>query len=295
MGQILEIPKLPGRPVDGHKGTFGKVLIVGGSAGMSGAPALSGRAAIRSGAGLVRVAVPASIQLTVAAIEPCYTTVALAEDCNGSICVNAVSQLLDLAEQNDIVAFGPGVSTSKGVSDCLDVLLAQPGLRIVIDADGLNCLAKTRKWVEYKKASLILTPHPGEMRRLWKNSFRESMPADRVEQAVEFAKHADCTVVLKGAGTVVADSEQYYVNTTGNCGMATAGSGDVLTGVITSLGGQGLDDFNSAVLGVFVHGLAGDMAARKTGKISLIATDVIDSLGEAFIHTEELETKKSSS
>lgn len=292
MRKILEIPKLPERPVDGHKGTFGKVLIIGGSAGMSGAAALAGRGALRAGAGLVRVAVPASIQPVVASIEPCYTTVALAEDCNGSICVNAVSQLLDLVENNDIVAFGPGVSTSKGVSDCLDVLLAQPGLRLVIDADGLNCLAKSRTWVKYKKASVILTPHPGEMKRLWKNSFRDAMPSDRVEQAVEFAEHADCTVVLKGAGTVVADTERYYVNTTGNCGMATAGSGDVLTGVITALGGQGLGDFDAAALGVFVHGLAGDMAARLTGKISLIATDIIESLGEAFIHTEELETKK---
>jgi hydroxyethylthiazole kinase-like uncharacterized protein yjeF len=154
---------------------------------------------------------------------------------------------------------------------------------LVIDADGLNCLAKSTDWLERKKASLILTPHPGEMRRLWDRLFRRQMPADRTGQAAELAKKTACTVVLKGAGTVVTDGSRVYVNTTGNPGMATAGCGDVLTGVITALAGQGLDDFDAAVLGVYIHGFAGDIAAEKIGQVSLITTDIIDSLGDAFM------------
>ena len=168
---------------------------------------------------------------------------------------------------------------------------------MVIDADGLNNLAKIKNWPqitsheprvtshESRAASLILTPHPGEMKRLWSGLLRDPLPADRTEQAAQFAKHTGATIVLKGAGTVVTDSRKIYVNKTGNPGMATAGSGDVLTGVITALAGQGLNNFAAAVLGVYVHGLAGDLAAEKLGQVSLIATDIINSLPEAFIRS----------
>ncbi len=283
---VTEIPKLNQRPVDGHKGMFGKICIAGGSLGYSGAPALAGMAALRSGAGLVRLAVPASIIPIVAAINPCYTTVPLAEDVDGIISHEAAMTLREIAEQNDVTAFGPGAAVTPGVEYVLLTLLAVEGLRLIIDADGINILSKCSGpggWLEQKKASLILTPHPGEFRRLWNSCFRSEPPRERSEQAAGMARHTGCVVVLKGAGTVVADDKRLYVNTTGNPGMATAGAGDVLTGVIAALAGQGLDNFDAAALGVYVHGLAGDLAAENKGQISITATDIIDYLPNAFL------------
>ncbi len=286
MRTITQIPELQSRPVDGHKGLFGKILIVGGSVGFSGAPALAGRAALRSGAGLVCVAVPGSTLPIVASLEPCYTTIPLAEDADGKIASDTAGILADHAKQNDVVAFGPGIGVSAGVKDVLLHLLGIESLKIVIDADGLNTLALcggAGGWVEKKKASVILTPHPGEMQRLWKSLFRGKMPEDRAEQAAKLAEQTGTTVVLKGAGTVVADGKKVYVNTTGNAGMATAGAGDVLTGVIAALAGQNLNLMDAAVAGVYIHGLAGDLAAKEKGQISLIATDIIDFLPAAFL------------
>jgi len=282
--QLIEtIPKLKPRPAEAHKGDFGKVLIVGGSVGMSGAAALAGRAALRAGAGLVRVATPKSVLPIVASIEPCFTTIALPEDSAGRISTKAINTILEAAGQNDAAAFGPGVGLSGALRSVLHSLLEQDGLRLLIDADGLNNLAGMKDWLVRLKAKLILTPHPGEMKRLWSGLLREQPPSGRSEQAVQFAQRSNCIVVLKGAGTVVTDGGKVYVNKTGNPGMATAGSGDVLTGVILALMGQGLSDFDAAVLGVYIHGLAGDIAAEKTGQVSLIATDIIESLSDAFM------------
>jgi ADP-dependent NAD(P)H-hydrate dehydratase len=282
--QIIEtIPKLKPRAVDGHKGDYGKVCIIAGSVGMSGAAALAGRAALRAGAGLVRVATPKSILPIVAAIEPSFTTIALPEDSEGRISAKAIHAVLEAVEQNDAVAFGPGIGTSGALRSILETLLDQPNLRLVIDADGLNNLAGIKNWPARLKAKLILTPHPGEMKRLWSGLFREELHVDRQEQALQLAQRINTIVVLKGAGTVVTDGEKVYINKTGNPGMATAGSGDVLTGVITALLGQGLSDFDAAVLGVYIHGLAGDIAAEKVGQVSLMTTDIIDSLPDAFL------------
>lgn len=278
---VEEIPKLKPRPADAHKGDFGKVVIIAGSVGMAGAAALAGRSALRAGAGLVRVAVPKSVLSTVASIEPSFTTIRLAEDKTGRISVRAVNAILNAAGENDAVAIGPGIGVSGDLRSIIEQLLAQQ-LRLVIDADGLNNLAKIKNWPGKVKAKLILTPHPGEMKRLWAGIFREQLPDDRRQQAVKLAQASGAIVVLKGAGTVVTDGQKVYVNKTGNPGMATAGAGDVLTGVITALAGQDLSGFDAAVLGVYVHGLAADIAAEKTGQTSLIATDIIDSLGAAF-------------
>jgi len=281
MDKVTEIPKLSPRPVDGHKGDFGKVCIVGASVGMSGAAALAGRSALRAGAGLVRVAVPESILPIVAAIEPCFTTIPLAEDKDGKISAKAVGAVLDAAGDNDVMAFGPGVGVSRGVKSVLGALIEQE-IPLVIDADGLNNLCGITDWADRLKARLVLTPHPGEMKRLWSSLIREELPAERVEQAFQLAQKTKSIVVLKGAGTVVSDGAKVYVNETGNPGMATAGSGDVLTGVIAALIGQGMSGFDAAVLGVYVHGLAGDIAAQQVGQISLMTTDIIEALGEAF-------------
>ena len=289
MQKITEIPKLQKRPVDGHKGTFGKVMIVGGSVGFSGAPALAGKAALRSGAGLVREAVPESIQPIVAMLEPCYTTIGLSEK-NGQLSAKAVTELTAHLPDNDVTAFGPGVGIGSGVKEVLLSLLGVEGLKLVIDADGLNVLSQCAGpggWLEKKKADVVLTPHPGEMGRLWKSVFRDPMPEDREACAIKFAEKTGTVVVLKGAGTVVTDGQRVFVNDTGNPGMATAGSGDVLTGVIAALIGQGLFTFDAAVLGVHVHGVAGDAAAKIVGQVGMIATDIIEHLGHAFIQVSE--------
>jgi ADP-dependent NAD(P)H-hydrate dehydratase len=286
MELIETIPKMQPRAVDGHKGDYGKICIIAGSVGMSGAAALAGRAALRAGAGLVRVATPKSVLPIVASIEPSFTTIALPEDGNGQISAKAINIILKAIEQNDAVAFGPGVGTGGALRSILEKLLEQESLRLVIDADGLNNLAGVKNWPARLKAKLILTPHPGEMKRLWSGLLREELPADRQQQALQLAQRTNTIVVLKGAGTVVTDGKKVYINKTGNPGMATAGSGDVLTGVITALLGQGLSNFDAAVLGVYIHGSAGDIAAEKIGQVSLMTTDIIDSLPDAFLKSQ---------
>jgi ADP-dependent NAD(P)H-hydrate dehydratase len=282
MRTVTKIPRLKPRAADAHKGDFGKVCIIAGSIGMSGAAALAGKAALRAGAGLVRVATPKSVLPIVASIEPSFTTIPLPEDNSGKIVASAINTILNLIPDNDCLAFGPGLGITQGVSSVLQRLLEQKGLCLVIDADGLNNLSKINDWPSQTKANIILTPHPGEMKRLWTGLFRTPLPTDRKEQASQLANKTKSIIVLKGYNTIVCDGEKLFVNKTGNPGMATGGTGDVLTGIITALAGQGLSNFDAAVLGVYVHGLAGDIAAKKMGQVSLIATDVIESLGEAF-------------
>lgn len=286
MQKAGDIPKLTARPADSHKGLFGRVLVVGGSVGFSGAVAMTARSALRSGAGLVRVAVPKSILPIVASLDPCYTTAALAEDARGQIDARAAADVLSLAKENDVTAFGPGAGTRQGVYITLSLLLRQNELKLVIDADGLNVLAANGEaggWPAVKKAQVVLTPHPGEMQRLWKSVFREPMPEDREKAASTFAEKTNAVLVLKGHQTVVTDGQRLYVNTTGNPGMATGGSGDVLTGVIAALVGQRMGLFDAAVLGAYVHGMAGDLSAEKFGQVGMIATDIIDMLPAAFL------------
>jgi NAD(P)H-hydrate epimerase len=279
---VREVPKLPPRPVEGHKGTFGRVLVVAGSIGMTGAAALVGRAALRAGAGLVRVATAKSALPIVASIEPSYTTLPLPEDSAGRVSSKAVNAILNAAEENDVVAIGPGMGQSTGLRSIIEALIQQEGLRLLIDGDGLNNLSHLTGWPKKRKADLVLTPHPGEMKRLWSGLFREEMPQDRQQTATQVAQATQAVAILKGAGTVVTDGRRLYVNTTGNPGMGTAGAGDVLTGITSALMGQGLSSFDATVLGVYVHGLAGDLAAAQLGQVSLIATDIINFLPEAF-------------
>jgi NAD(P)H-hydrate epimerase len=228
------------------------------------------------------VATPKSVLPIVASIEPSFTTIALPEDSLGRISAKAINPVLEAAGQNDCLAFGPGLGISGALRSLLEALLEQGRFRLIIDADGLNNLAGIKDWPTGLKASLILTPHPGEMKRLWSALLRAPLPSDRQQQAVQLAQKTKAIVVLKGAGTIVTDGQKVYINKTGNPGMATAGSGDVLTGIITALAGQGLNNFDAAVLGVYIHGLAGDIAAETLGQTSLIATDIIDALPEAF-------------
>ncbi|MEN6426150.1 MAG: NAD(P)H-hydrate dehydratase [Phycisphaerales bacterium] len=282
MQTVELVPRLKQRPADAHKGDAGKVLLIAGSVGMTGAAALAGRSALRAGAGLVRVATARSALPVVAAIEPCYTTLPLAEDDEGRISGKALGAILNAAQDNDVVAIGPGMGQSTGLRTVVGALLQQEALRLLIDGDGLNNLSRLSDWPKKRTADVVLTPHPGEMKRLWSGLFREEMPVDRRQAAIRMAEATGTVVALKGAGTVVTHGERIYVNTTGNPGMATAGSGDVLTGVVAALMGQGLSPLDATILGVYLHGLAGDIAARRLGQISLMATDIIEALPQAF-------------
>ncbi len=221
MQKIETLLKLKPRVIDSHKGDFGKVCIIAGSFGMSGAAALAGRSALRAGAGLVRVAIPKSILPIVASIEPSFTTIVLPEDSRGRISAKAINIILDAFNDNDVIAFGPGVGVSGGIRPILETLLKQENLKLIVDADGLNNLAGMKNWHKKLKANLILTPHPGEMKRLWSGIFRDTLPTERLEQAEKLAKETGTIVTLKGAETVVTDGEKFYINTTGNPGMAS--------------------------------------------------------------------------
>lgn len=276
---IPEPPRLPPRPRDGHKGTFGRVLVVAGSPNLSGAAVLCGEGALRGGAGLVQVAVPAPIRAVVASQNPCFMTAALPATQAGSLSAAAIPDLLHLAEWADVVAVGPGLGMSRDIVLLVALLLERVPKPIVLDADGLNALARILETPLplARTAPLVCTPHPGEFARL-----APALSGQRGEIAVAFARSLPCILVLKGAGTVVTDGSQLYQNTTGNAGMGTGGTGDVLTGIIAALMGQRLSPFAAAQLGVYVHGLAGDLAANELGEVSMLATDLLRHLPHAF-------------
>ncbi|MGC9455060.1 MAG: NAD(P)H-hydrate dehydratase [Phycisphaerae bacterium] len=286
--RVKTVPSLPPRPGGAHKGSFGRVLVVGGSRGMTGAPALAANAALRGGAGLVTFAAPSSVQLTVATMCPCATSIPLACDAEGNLERAAVAQAAKAAEAADVVAVGPGFAIAHPQRDTVQALLMQTR-PVVLDADGLNNLAHISDWPACRACPLVLTPHPGEFARLTGRSVGE-IQSDREAAAVEAAlkwagpneSDQPLVVLLKGAGTVVTDGERVYVNDTGNPGMATGGTGDVLTGLIAALIGQGLDAFDAACLGVRLHGRAGDLAAERLGEVSLTASDVLDFLPAAI-------------
>ena len=279
------MPSLPRRNDDDHKGTFGTVLVVGGSRGMFGAPALAAMAALRGGAGLVRVAVPDACLETVASYHPAYTTIPLPCDESGRISEAAVEPIRQQAEQATVVALGPGLGQSEAIKQVVQSLwknLTQP---MVVDADGLNSLGADQTLFAQHAGPRIITPHPGEFARLL--SGKKLDLKQRNEAAAEMAKQADITVVLKGHHTCVTDGERTSLNTTGNPGMATGGSGDVLTGLTAALWAQFFNTppfgaWEVARLAVHLHGSAGDLAASQLGQIPLGAIDILEALPAAF-------------
>jgi ADP-dependent NAD(P)H-hydrate dehydratase len=277
------VPKLPPRPADAHKGMFGRLLVVAGSRGMSGAAVLCATAGLRGGAGLVQVAVPGEILPVVAAGNPCYMTAPFPHDDRGRLAGAAIDEVISLASTwADVVALGPGVGQSEGMPVLVAAVLNRVEKPLVIDADGLNALARlpADAWQKHR-APVVLTPHPGEFARLSGRS-SEEVRDRRADLAVEYAAQQSVVLVLKGHATIVTDGRQVYRNTTGNPGMATGGTGDVLTGLIAALIGQRLAPFEAAVLGVWAHGRAGDLAAAQVGQTALIATDLLDHLPAAL-------------
>jgi NAD(P)H-hydrate epimerase len=257
------------------------VLLIGGSLGMSGAIALAGKAALRSGAGLVQLAVPAPCLPVVAGFEPSYMTAPLPADDDGRIDVSAQARLIELADSATVVALGPGLGRSSGLDQLVAWLYRNLQKPLVIDADGLNALADQPDLHASHYGQRVLTPHPGEFARLINQSSHE-VQVNRESLATEFARQCDVVLVLKGHRTYITDGTRGAHNATGNPGMATGGTGDVLTGVLAGLLAQGLSAFDAARLAAYVHGLAGDLAAAELGETSLIASDLLNWLPAAF-------------
>jgi NAD(P)H-hydrate epimerase len=299
------LPQLPAREPDSHKGNYGRALLVGGSRGMAGAIALAGQATLRSGAGLVTLSVPRSIQDVVASFSACYMTQGL-DEADGQVTKQATGNVLNLETNATAIAVGPGLGRSAGAIEFANHLYQIGKRPKVFDADALFALAEYPPALNKPGGPRILTPHPGEFARLTRRQVdhtkrvvaaselaqalsaeREHVVADegdgrRIAGEARVLSKQEVVVVLKGHETVVTDGQRFSVNQTGNPGMATGGSGDVLTGVITGLLCQGLSPFDAARLGVHVHGLAGDLAAEELGQVSLIASDLIEYLPKAF-------------
>jgi ADP-dependent NAD(P)H-hydrate dehydratase len=275
------LPRLAKRPADSNKGSFGRALLVGGSRGMAGAAGMAGMAALRSGAGLVRLAVADCCLDTIASFEPSFMTSPLPCDAEGRIAGAARDDLADLTKNATAVGCGPGLSRSTELDELVTWLFTTLTQPAVFDADALNALAAQPKMPRRPAGPRVLTPHPGEFARLIQA--QKIGPRDEQErQAIELATECGVVIVLKGHHTLVTDGRQESHNTTGNPGMATGGTGDVLTGIITALLCQGLSPFDASRLGVHVHGLAGDLAAAELGEVSLIASDLIRFLPRAF-------------
>ncbi len=271
------------RKNDAHKNQFGHVLVLAGSARMLGAAALCGLSAMRTGAGLVTAGVAKSLNSTLQAkVSNVIMTLPLQETSGQAIAFAAYSSIKKAFSNYQSVALGPGMGQEAGTKKFVLKMIAECPLPMVVDADALNILSSDLKMLGRAQGLRVLTPHPGEMARLTGLS-SDLIGKDRAKAARDFSVQNRCVLLLKGHRTVVASaSGNIYINQTGNSGMATAGSGDVLTGMIAALLAQGVEPFQSAKTGCYLHGLAGDEAARQTGKVSLTAADIIESIPQAI-------------
>lgn len=268
--QVMQL--LPTRSVDAHKGSFGKILLLCGSRGYTGAAALAAMGALRSGAGLVYLAVPESIyaieavKLTEPVIYPVF-------DENGMYAPSSVEKILSIAQGKNAILIGSGMGQSAGTLAATKAVLENYPGPVVLDADGINVMKAHKDVLRGRPYPTILTPHPGEFQR-----FTGNYSDDRIAIASELAMELGVIVLLKGHKTVITDGVSCYINPTGNPGMATGGSGDVLSGIIVSLLGQGLKPLEAAVCGAWLHGAAGDICASEIGQYGMIPSDMIQVL-----------------
>jgi NAD(P)H-hydrate epimerase len=296
---------IPERPRYSHKGDYGHVLVVAGSRGKTGAAFMAAKACMRTGAGLVTIGVPESLMDIVQGRVTEEMTLPLPDSGDGTLSARAGNTILRfLSERADVLCVGPGIGVSDETGKMMAEIIQSSRAPMVIDADGINSLSKagtrgegTKDLLKKVPAPVILTPHPGEMARLLLGAegkgqratgksisdLRAQIERDRIDTAISFSKETGTCLILKGVPTVIAAPRgKAFINSTGNPGMATAGSGDVLTGMVASFLAQGLDPLNASMLGVFMHGLAGDLAADTKSMPSLVASDIIDSLPTAF-------------
>jgi NAD(P)H-hydrate epimerase len=282
---------VPSRSRQAHKGDFGHVLVAGGSEGMSGAPSLAGRGALRSGAGLVTIAAPKSCRGAVAGANP--EAMSLSIGCGGSFTEEDGKEAAVAAEARSVLCLGMGIGRSDGSAAFVRSLLERTSIPAVVDADALAALVGHEDSLRSRRGPVVLTPHPGECARLLGRSATE-VQADRVASVRQAASRYGAIVVLKGASTLVCDGREggndpkrVWVNTTGNPGMATAGSGDVLAGCIAARIGQGPDLLQAVLAGVWMHGRAGDIASREVGPVGIVSGDIADRLPRTIQELEE--------
>ncbi|MCH8204966.1 MAG: NAD(P)H-hydrate dehydratase [Candidatus Hydrogenedentes bacterium] len=280
---------LPERPPDGHKGTFGHLYAIAGSRGFTGAAKMVGEGACRSGVGLVTLGVPEPLGDVVASDLLETMTMLLPATPDESIAASAIAPALDFAEDKEAVALGPGLSQHPETQQFVLEFIQKCTVPLVVDADGLNALSENISVLGAALADRVLTPHPGEMARLCGTTSAKVQQA-REGSARDFAESHGCTVVLKGHRTVVAGADgRVFVNTNGNSGMATGGTGDILTGLLGGLMAQGMEGMDAALLAVYVHGLAGDLAAEAWTERGMVASDLIGEIPEAWRILEEAE------
>ena len=263
---------LPRRKEDAHKGNFGRILLLCGSVGFTGAAAMAAKAASRSGAVLIYVGVPQDVYGIVAAKldEPMVFPLP-AQD--GKLSSLAQKEILEKLPQMDAVLVGPGLGQSQGVLECVMAVLQNASCPVVVDADGINVLSRHIDILRQSACPVVVTPHPGEFKRLGGD-----LSKGREAAAAELAKNLGCVCVLKGHHTVIADGETLRLNPTGNPGMAVGGSGDVLAGMLTALLGQGIAPMEAACAAVYLHGAAGDLCAEEKGQYAMLPTDMIEAL-----------------
>ena len=278
---------VPSRAPDAYKGSCGSVLVVGGSVGLTGAPAMTSQAALRSGAGLVTLALPEGLNDIMEVKLTEVMTLPLPETGGRALSGASADRVLELCGSYDSVAVGPGAGSEPETIEALRKLVAGIAGPLVLDAEGLNAMVGHTAQLTGRSCPAVLTPHPGEMARLLETD-KEAVQADRISMATRAAREWNAVVVLKGAGTVIAEpGGDVFINATGNAGMATAGMGDVLSGVIASFMAQGLEPLPAAVAGVYYHGHAGDLAAQMEGMAGLTAGDVIRHLPLALRRLSE--------
>ena len=274
---------LPPRPTHSHKGTYGRVFVAAGSVGMTGAAALTSAGALRAGAGLVTLGTPKNLNPILEVKLTEVMTLPLPETAEGSLALEAKVDIIEAIERTkSVLAIGPGLSQHPETVSLVHSVIRESDTPTVIDADGINALARSKEILSSLSPQTVLTPHPGEMARLLGGTI-EALERDRIGLAQRFAQDHNVTLVLKGAPTVVAREDgEVWINSTGNAGMATGGMGDVLTGLISGLMAQKISAFDAAVLGVYLHGLAADLVAEKIGLHGLMAGDVLNNVPEAI-------------
>ena len=263
---------LPDRDPWGHKGTFGKILLLCGSLGFTGAAYLAAMGALRSGAGLTFLGVPESIY-AIEAVKLNEPVVFPLPDENGKLSVEAIPEILNRLPNMDAVLIGPGLGQSEGTFEVVKAVLENVQCPVVLDADGINVISGHKDILRGRKHPTILTPHDGEFARLG-----GTIGEDRMEAAKILAQELGCIVLLKGHRTCITDGEKGYLNQTGNPGMAVGGSGDVLAGIIVSLLGQGIAPLEAAAAGAWLHGAAGDLCAEELGQYGMLPTDMLQKL-----------------
>lgn len=263
---------LPDRPADAHKGSCGKILLLCGSRGYTGAACLAAMGALRCGAGLVYLGVPESIY-AIEAVKLNEPVVFPLPDDRGMLGAQAVPEIIRRVENVDAVLAGPGLGQSPGTWEVVRTVLERATCPVVLDADGINLLAGHKDILRDRTAPTVLTPHAGEFQRLGGR-----LELGRIPAAEKMARELGCIVLLKGHETCVTDGGHTYINPTGNSGMATGGSGDVLAGMLTALLGMGVAPLEAAACAVWLHGRAGDLCARELGQYAMLPTDLLDKL-----------------